>query len=436
MVSHSQLCFLRDIGKIKIDMVGNTVTNPGAVTFSHQQEHGMICGLQIYCPNERSMFMSQVRDGLNDLLNLPNLLENLLCPRRLGGNIVPYESTRTAIHILMNRIENMVLHCEMSLETMAPTSVRMEFFVKYDQEFNFKNENLAAFPNPASAIKCYETMDFKRYLLESTVDKYKSLHHVILNDSDNRQAHRRSNFAQGLNDDEIGTYLLLSEMMLINLGIGTYGGNHIKQMQKRKTDLASRLDNFTFPEEDLTECSEERFAATKLRFTVPVEDYLARPMTDRVHDSPIIIRGTRLEPHVIAEAASMKKFVTLPMLYAQSLENIRCKLLRVSCLEDDDDYYTMFDQVDYHNIAFNLADGERDALIRWLVEELWCVYDYFWGNLLNDVQKRVGLAPVQIYPKTSVLLDELMDGGELGNGSHVTWKTTVTNIQTVAVAGK
>jgi hypothetical protein len=416
-------------------MLGNTTTDPGAISFSHTQENGMICGLQIYCPDERNMFLSKVRSDLSELLSLPNLLENLLCPNRLGGNVIPYESTRVAIHELMARIVDMVENCEMSLQCMVPTSVRMEFFVKYDQEFNFQDEFFADFPNAASVIKCFDTFQFKKYLEDTTVENYKALHHLILNDSDNRQAHRRSNFAQSLTPDEIGTYILLAEKMLINLGIGTYGGNHLKQMQKQKLNLASRLDNFSFPEDDITECSPERFAATKLRFTVPAGQYLGRPMLDRVHDSPIVIRGTRLEPHVIAEAAEMKRYVSLPLLYAQSLENIRCKLIGVSS-PGENAYYTMFDEVDYHYIAFDITNEERDSLIKWLVEELWSVYDFFWSDLLNSLQKKLGLEPIAIHPQTSSMLDELLDGVEIGNGNHISWKTTVANIYTVNVAGK
>jgi hypothetical protein len=431
------MTFRQIIGKIKIEMAGNLAgtANTGGISFSHTEENGKICGLQIYCPDERNMYLSKVRSDLSELLTIPNLLENLLCPNRLGGNIIPYESTRVAIHGLMDRITDMVRNCELSLEVMAPTSVRIEFFVKYDQTFNFEDEYFEDFPNPASVIKCYDTNQLKIYLEESTLGTYNALQHVLLNDSDNRQNHRRSNFAKSLKDDEIATYILLAKKMLINLGIGTYGGNHLKQMQKRKSNLASRLDNYSFPEEDMTECTRERFAATKLRFTVPAAGYLGRAMLDRVHDSPIVIRGTRLEPHVIAEAADLKKYVTLPLLFAQSLESIRCKLMRVSA-PSEDSYYTVFDQVNYRHIAINLTDEDRDSLIRWMVEELWSVYDFFWNHLLNKMQNKLQLQPIRVHPKTSDMLDELWNGNELGTGNHIAWKLTYTNILTVHVAGK
>jgi hypothetical protein len=117
---------------------------------------------------------------------------------------------------------------------------------------------------------------------------------------------------------------------------------------------------------------------------------------------------------VIAEAAEMKKYVSLPLLYAQSLENIRCKVIGVSSLGENA-YYTMFDEVDYHYIAFDITNEEWDLLIKWLVEELWSVYDFFWSHLLNSLQKKLGLAPIEIHPKTSLMLDNLLDGVEIGN---------------------
>lgn len=70
------------------------------------------------------------------------------------------------------------------------------------------------------------------------------------------------------------------------------------------------------------------------------------------------------------------------------------------------------------------------------MEELWSVYDFFWSDLLNSLQKKLGLAPIAIHPQTSSMLDELLDGVEIGNGNHISWKTTVANIYTVNVAGK
>jgi hypothetical protein len=418
-------------------MEGNITDNPGEISFSHTQEDGQICGGQIYGREARFTFMSSVRKDLNEVLSFPHLLETLLCPQSLGSGVVPYKQTRMKVHELFKRITGMVMHSQQSMEVFAPTSVRMEFFVKYNPTYNWANEYLGDFPNPACVINCYDTMMFKNYLRQSTLGRYTILKHVLDADSDHLQAHRRSDFAAALTENEIGTYMKESEHILVDLGIGTYAGYHIKKMQKRKPDLASRLDNFTIPEADLIQSSPERFQLTGLPYTIPVGQYFTRPYQDVVQDSPILVRGTRLEPHVIAEAMEMKKNVSFPLLYAQSLERIKCKLIRLTAPEVND-YYTVFEEIDYRHIAFELDDEERDSLIRWLVEELWSVYDYFWKERLNAMHKRLGLAPIRVIPKTSEMLQELLNGNEIGDGEHIKWKRIPRTdiIHTERVAGK
>jgi hypothetical protein len=50
----------------------------------------------------------------------------------------------------------------------------------------------------------------------------------------------------------------------------------------------------------------------------------------------------------------------------------------------------------------------------------------------------LGLAPIRVIPKTSEMLQELLNGNEIGDGEHIKWKRIPRTdiIYTERVAGK
>jgi hypothetical protein len=405
--------------------VSGVDTDPGVVELSAKEQNGNIRGVQIYCPEERSMFLSRVRSHLNELLKLPDLLLKLLSPELLDNGIITYDEVRQEIQRLIARVTEMVVHCNNTLKVFSSTTVRMEFFCKYQREYNYEMEFLENLPTPSICMKAYNSTALKSYISDSINRCHQQVVHVIGQDRANMQVNRRSNFAVALEPDHITTYVLLMEKLLVNLGIGLYQGNYIQRMQKRRPTVQARIGNFFVPVEERIQITDNEVEElTGLAFIVPTQEFMARPLDDQVHAQPIVVRGRTLEPHVIAEAMAMGSRVTNPLVYAQGVEKIRCMLLS-STTPENVRTYTPLDSVDYLAIASVLTNEARWVLVDKLVDELWSVYHYSWHKEIVKINKRVGLGTAISYdqfPRDSDRLNNFIDGKSRDDFPHVDWR--------------
>ena len=167
------------------------------------------------------MFLSRVRSNLNELLKLPDLLLKLLAPELLDGSIITYDEVRQEIQRLMARVTEMVVHCNNSLKVFSSTTVRIEYFCRYERNWKYECEFFENLPTPSMCMKAFDSNMLNRYISDSINKCHQQVVHVVRQDSANMQINRRSNFAVALEKDHITTYILLMEKMLVNLGIGT-----------------------------------------------------------------------------------------------------------------------------------------------------------------------------------------------------------------------
>jgi hypothetical protein len=399
---------------------------------------GNINGGQIYCPETRNMFLSQVRSHRTELLKIPDLLLKLMATSPIGSSETPYGEVRKLLHELMARVSELVKHTYRMLESFSSTSVRFEFFVEFDPTYEFEFENLELLPNPAMCFKAYNSDQLRAYIQRSISECYNPINHVIIQDNDNRESHRRSNFTAALEHDQVTTYVLLMEKLLVNLGIGHYQGNNILKMQKNRTNLGDRLGNFVVPDADLTVIEDEVIRErTGLEYTVDTVTYMSRPLDDQVHEAPIVIRGRPLQPHVMAEAADMRKRIIYPLVYAQASEKIRCLLIAAS-LPEDARTYCALDEFDYTVIS-DLENDERNVLVDKFMEEIWSVYDFAWHKLIVERNKRHGHGTeisFRRFPRDSDKLSLFIENKDETDFTHVEWRTANNRRTTIKTAGK
>jgi hypothetical protein len=399
---------------------------------------GKINGGQIYCPETRNMFLSQVRSHRNELLKIPDLLLKLMAGSPIGSSETPYKEVREQLHQLMSRVSELVHHSYRMLQSFSSTSVRFEFFVEFDPNYDFEEELLELIPNPAMCFKAYNSTRIREYIQESISECYNPIHHLILQDNIHRGHHRRSNFAEALEPDQVTTYVLLMEKLLVNLGVGHYQGNYIQKMQKKRTNLGDRLGNFVVPEEELITIDEDIIRErTGLRYTVDTATYMSRPIDDQVHDAPIVIRGRSLQPHVMAEAAELRKRIIYPLVYAQAVEKIRSILVGAT-LPEDVRTYSPLHEIDYTAIS-DLGDEKRNELVDLFTEELWSVYDFAWHKLIVERNKRRGNGTkitFRRFPRDNERLSAFIENKGDSDFTHVEWRTTNNRRTTIRTAGK
>jgi hypothetical protein len=404
----------------------------GSVQLSAKRQRSNIRGVQVYCPEERSMFLSRVRDNLNELLKLPDLLLKLLAPELLDGSIITYDEVRQEIQRLMARVTEMVVHCNNSLKVFSSTTVRIEYFCRYERNWKYESEFFENLPTPSMCMKAFDSNMLNRYISDSINKCHQQVVHVVRQDSANMQINRRSNFAVALEKDHITTYILLMEKMLVNLGIGTYQGNYIQRMQKRRDTVEARIGNFYVPIEErsnIVDPDDEEL--TGLSFVVQTQEFMVRILDDQVHAQPIVIRGRTLQPHVIAEALAMKLRVTHVLVYSQSIEKIRCMLLS-STTPENVRTYTALDSIDYSAIATVLSNDERSILVDKLVDEIWSVYHYSWHKLIVHNNKKDGRGTALTFdqfPRDSDQLNNFIDGRREGDFPDVDWRGTGTAME-------
>jgi hypothetical protein len=399
---------------------------------------GRIKGGQVYCPETRNMFLSQVRSHRTELLKIPDLLLKLMAANPIGSGETPYGEVRKQLHALMARVTELVTHSYRMLESFSSTSVRFEFFVEFDPTYDFESENLELIPNPAMCFKAYNSTEIREYIQRSISECYNPVNHVISQDDINRGNHRRSNFAAALEPDQVTTYVLLMEKLLVNLGIGHYQGNHIQKMQRKRTNLGDRLGNFVVPEGELTVIDEgiirER---TGLKYTVDTTTYMSRPIDDQVHDAPIMIRGRTLQPHVMAEAADMRKKIIYPLVYAQAVEKIRSILVGAT-LPAEVRTYSPLHEIDYTAIS-DLGNEERNDVVDLFTEELWSVYDFAWHKQIVEKNKRHGNGTeisFERFPRDNEELSAFIENKDESDFTHVEWRTANNRRTTIKTAGR
>jgi hypothetical protein len=361
---------------------------------------------------------------MNDLLNLPQLLMELLRPDQVGPRVVDYATTRSRILEITKQLKEMVEACEMKISSLQSFSMRIEFFVRYENNYPFEFENFDSHPCPTSMVDAYDSRDIQNFLLNGISEKFRIIEKLVNDDAINARVHRRSNFANNLSADQIATYVVFSEQLLINLGISNYGGRFAKQMQKKKLLLKDRLGAFCIPEEHCSESDNEAFARTLLPFTVDCSEFLARPVLTTVHEPNFVLRGSRMASHLIAEAHNLGKRVFLPFLYVQAMERIHCLLVVAGGHVSPT--YTPLTEINYDRIACNLPKAERCVLVRDIMSELCSVYDYCWYTMVNAKNKNLRHENVSrpLFPKTKEQLEDFL---LLHSGSYPHVRTTVSS---------
>jgi hypothetical protein len=384
------------------------------------------------------MFLSQVRSHRTELLKIPDLLLKLLAGNPIGSSETPYGEVRKQLHALMAGVTELVTHSYRMLESFSSTSVRFEFFVEFDPTYDFESENLELIPNPAMCFKAYNSTEIREYIQRSISECYNPVNHVISQDDINRGNHRRSNFAAALEPDQVTTYVLLMEKLLVNLGIGHYQGNHIQKMQRKRTNLGDRLGNFVVPDGELTVIDEgiirER---TGLKYTVDTTTYMSRPIDDQVHDAPIMIRGRTLQPHVMAEAADMRKKIIYPLVYAQAVEKMRSILVGAT-LPAEVRTYSPLHEIDYTAIS-DLGNEERNDVVDLFTEELWSVYDFAWHKQIVEKNRRHGNGTeisFERFPRDNEELSAFIENKDESDFTHVEWRTANNRRTTIKTAGR
>jgi hypothetical protein len=333
----------------------------------------------------------------------------LLRPDQVGPRIVDYSTTRSKVLEITMRLKEMVEAVEKKISSLQSFSMRIEFFVKYEYNYAWEFENLNHNPCPTSMIDAYQCNELRDYLLNGISEKFRVIEKLVHDDSINAREHRRSNFADNLTHDQIATYVIFSEQLLINLGISNYTGRFTQQMQRRKIVLKERLGAFCIPEDDCVEADEETLERTLLPFTVNCSNFLARPVLTTVHDRNFTLRGRRMESYLIAEAHNLKKRVYLPFLYVQAMERIHCLLVVAGGHQSPN--YTPLTMINYDHIACHLPQPQRCILIQELLKELCSVYDYCWFTMVNDKNKaaRHGNVTREQFPKKVTEMDQFVE---------------------------
>jgi hypothetical protein len=346
---------------------------------------------------------------LNDLLNLPHLLMELLRTDQVGPRVVEYDVTRTKLREVISRLKEMVESCEMKISSLQSFCMRIEFFVRYERGYAFEFENLNHHPCPTVMIDTYKTTDIQDFLFDGIQSKFQIIEKLVNDDAINARLCRRSNFADNLTHDEIATYVIFSEQLLINLGISNYAGRYSQQMQKKKTLLKDRLGSFCIPEELRVPTNDATAERTFLPYTVNSNQFLARPVLTTVHSPTFTLRGKRMESHLIAEAANLGKRVYLPHLFVQAMERIHCLLVVAGGHESPT--YTPLTKIDYDKIACELPRADRCKLVRDIMSELCSVYDYTWYTMVNNHRSNARTENVSrnVFPKTRNQLDTFLD---------------------------
>jgi hypothetical protein len=363
-------------------------------------DRGHIRGGQIYNPVQRTLIMTQVRKNMNEMLNIPNLLLELLRPDQVGPRLVAYSETRSMLHSLMTRLKDLVGSIATKIELMSSFGLRIELFMQYDRFPATEFENLYLHPCPSGIVDAYEVDHVRTFLHTGITRKFAVIEKIVDYDAINDNQFQRSDFASSLSADEITTLVMFSEQLLINLGICHYQGRYIYQMQKKKTGVGERIGAFCIPEMSCTEAEQNTQDRLSLPFTVSCEEYLARPMNTQIHDPTFTLRGYQIPSYLVAEADSLRKIVFLPLLYVQAMEKIRCLVLQA--VDRHQASYTPLDRIDYNYIACDLPAEDRRLLVTSILQELCSVYDYCWYTLINEKNKDLRIRNVtrQRFPRT------------------------------------
>jgi hypothetical protein len=297
----------------------------------------------------------------------------------------------------------------MKISSLQSFGMRIEFFVQYKHEYAFEFENLDHHPCPTSMIEAYSTGDIQEFISDGIQTKFEIIEKLINDDAINARVCRRSNFADNLTHDEIATYIIFAEQLLINLGISNYAGRYTQQMQRKKTVLKDRLGAFCVPINLCTPTDLVAYERTLLPYTIDSSNFLARPVLDTVHSPTFTLRGKRMESHLIAEATNLGKRVYLPYLYVQAMERIHCFLVVAGGHESPT--YTPLISINYDRIACDLPQADRCTLVRNIMCELCSVYDYAWYTMVNDCRKNARVSNVDrnTFPKTKEGLQDFLD---------------------------